>query len=189
MIPVIEHDPEKWKPVSRLREARFGGRRKVGKDHAPIKHPDSDPIQFDRITVWRAICAGRRRSVNLAPRFAQSGQAIAFSRRTCARVLPTPLSKFLRSPIASCRSRRWDRSSARSRSDKPRKEKRKRNAGRRIVHDPHTYGVRGAPRRGRLAPPLRFGRARLPAFHHGTCGGDRTPPLSSSSRASWDGTR
>src|SRR5579864_6953062 len=24
------HDPEKWAPVSRLREARFGGRRKVG---------------------------------------------------------------------------------------------------------------------------------------------------------------
>jgi hypothetical protein len=40
----------------------------------------------------------------------------------------------------------------------------------------------------RLAPPFRFGRARLPAFHRGTCGSDRTPPLSSSSRASWDGT-
>jgi len=25
---------EKWQPVSRLREARFGGRRKVGRDHA-----------------------------------------------------------------------------------------------------------------------------------------------------------
>ena len=33
-----------------------------------------------------------------------------------------------------------------------------------------------------------IGRARLPAFHHGTCGSDRTPPLSSSSRASWSGT-
>jgi hypothetical protein len=37
----LEHDPEKWKPVSRLREAmlperenRFGGRSKVGSDHA-----------------------------------------------------------------------------------------------------------------------------------------------------------
>jgi hypothetical protein len=37
------HDPEKWMPVSRLREAsatvfrsgwRFGGRSQVGKDHA-----------------------------------------------------------------------------------------------------------------------------------------------------------
>src|SRR5690348_18103422 len=28
------HDPEKWEPVSRLREARSGGRSKVGKDHA-----------------------------------------------------------------------------------------------------------------------------------------------------------
>jgi hypothetical protein len=26
----LEHDPEKWAPVSRLREARFGGRSKVG---------------------------------------------------------------------------------------------------------------------------------------------------------------
>jgi hypothetical protein len=26
----LAHDPEKWEPVSRLREARFGGRRKVG---------------------------------------------------------------------------------------------------------------------------------------------------------------
>ena len=31
---ILKHDPEKWYPVSRLREARFGGRRKVGKDHA-----------------------------------------------------------------------------------------------------------------------------------------------------------
>jgi hypothetical protein len=33
----VAHDPEKWEPVSRLREARFGGRRKVGKDHARLK--------------------------------------------------------------------------------------------------------------------------------------------------------
>jgi len=25
-----------WKPVSRLRDARFGGRRKLGKDHAQV---------------------------------------------------------------------------------------------------------------------------------------------------------
>ena len=43
---VLEHDPENacpgldpgWPPVSRLREARCGGRRKVGKDHAQSKH-------------------------------------------------------------------------------------------------------------------------------------------------------
>jgi hypothetical protein len=38
----LKHDPEKWEPVSRLREAQapvcrfvrcFGGRRQVGKDH------------------------------------------------------------------------------------------------------------------------------------------------------------
>ena len=28
---ILEHDPEKWETVSRLREARFGGRSKVGK--------------------------------------------------------------------------------------------------------------------------------------------------------------
>ena len=41
---IAEHDLEKacpgldreWKPVSRLREARFGGLKKVRKDHAPI---------------------------------------------------------------------------------------------------------------------------------------------------------
>ena len=52
----------------------------------------------------------------------------------------------------------------------------------------YACGAQGAPRRRRLAPPFRFGRARLPAFHSGTCGRDRTPPLSSSSRASWGGT-
>ena len=57
-----------------------------------------------------------------------------------------------------------------------------------VVHDLYASGAQGAPRRRRLAPPFRFGRARLPAFHHGTCGSDRTPPLSSSSRTSWDGT-
>ncbi len=30
------------------------------------------------------------------------------------------------------------------------------------------------------------GRARLSAFHHGTCSSDRTPPLSSSHATSWD---
>ena len=36
----------------------------------------------------------------------------------------------------------------------------------------------------RAARALR--RARLSAFHHGTCGSDRTPPLSSSHATSWD---
>src|SRR6266436_193233 len=35
-----EHDPEKWKPVSRLREACFGGRMKVGQDHAQARLAD-----------------------------------------------------------------------------------------------------------------------------------------------------
>jgi hypothetical protein len=33
---------------------------------------------------------------------------------------------------------------------------------------------------GGLRRPSAVGRARLPAFHHGTCGSDQTPPLSSS---------
>jgi hypothetical protein len=33
----LKHDPEKWMPVPRLREASFGGRRNVGKSHAQIK--------------------------------------------------------------------------------------------------------------------------------------------------------
>jgi hypothetical protein len=32
-VTSLEHDPEKCLPLFRLREARFGGRRKVGKDH------------------------------------------------------------------------------------------------------------------------------------------------------------
>ena len=44
-------------------------------------------------------------------------------------------------------------------------KERKRNAGRRVVHDLYASGAQGAPRRRRLAPPFRFGRARLPAFH------------------------
>ena len=37
---IDQYDPEKWKPVSRLREARFGGRSKVGQDHAQTRcHP------------------------------------------------------------------------------------------------------------------------------------------------------
>ena len=54
-----------------------------------------------------------------------------------------------------------------------------------VLHEPHQR-VRRAPRRSRLAPTLRCGRARLSAFHHGACGSDRTPPLSFSSRASRD---
>jgi hypothetical protein len=35
---VLEHDPEKWKPV-------------FGKDHASTQYPDHDPVQLDRIMV------------------------------------------------------------------------------------------------------------------------------------------
>jgi len=64
------------------------------------------------------------------------------------------------------------------------KKERKKNKGSgtpadAVFHDPQRYGVRGAPTKKRLAPPSACGCARLPAFHHGTCGSDRTPPLSS----------
>ncbi len=81
MIPVIEHDPEKACPRTTIR----GWKPVFGKDHAPIKHLDSDPIQFDRITVWPAICAGRRQSVNLAPPVC--------AERTSDRVLAGPFAR------------------------------------------------------------------------------------------------
>ena len=55
-----------------------------------------------------------------------------------------------------------------------------------------TKGKRNAERRcsvtaaSRGAARAHAGRARLSAFHHGTCGSDRTPPLSSSHATSWD---
>src|SRR6266852_7033407 len=53
---ILKHDPEKWLPVSRLREARFGGRRKVGKrscsnkklerdDDSTKSHPAPAPVR------------------------------------------------------------------------------------------------------------------------------------------------
>jgi len=59
MAQLLKHDPEKacpghdlgWNPVSRLREARFGGRRKVGTDHAQTKNLDHDPIQLNCIMI------------------------------------------------------------------------------------------------------------------------------------------
>jgi hypothetical protein len=47
----FEHDPEKWKPVSRLREARFGGRSKVRKDHAPPKKLERQSLQSEAIAL------------------------------------------------------------------------------------------------------------------------------------------
>jgi hypothetical protein len=38
----LTRDPEKWESV-------------FGKDHAPLKHLDHDPIQFDRIMIERAF--------------------------------------------------------------------------------------------------------------------------------------
>ena len=76
MIPVIEHDPEKWKPV-------------FGKDHAPIKHPG----RFALVVIGLSILLpGCRR----ADKRSRSRGAIApeFCRRHCQ--------KILRSPIASC---------------------------------------------------------------------------------------
>ena len=61
------------------------------------------------------------------------------------------------------------------------KKKRKRNAGRRsVAWSARKRRAARATELRRLAPPSACGRARLPAFHHGTCGSDRTPPLSSS---------
>ena len=58
----------------------------------------------------------------------------------------------------------------------PRNDEGKRNADKRCA-------TTSVPSRARRAP-LRA--ARLSAFHHGTCGSDRTPPLSLSHATSWD---
>jgi hypothetical protein len=55
-----------------------------------------------------------------------------------------------------------------------------------MVHGPHANGVRRARRIRRLAPPSACGRARLPAFHHGSCQRDVGPKGSASGQASWD---
>jgi hypothetical protein len=74
-----------------------------------------------------------------------------------------------------------------ARNDEQIKE-RKWNAGRRTLQCPPAYGVRGAPRKGGLRRPSASGALACRRSTHGTCGSDRTPPLSSSSRTSWDGT-
>jgi len=58
------HDPEKWEPVSRLREASarsgrvdkcFGGRRQVGQDHAAKEMPNDLACELlaQSLVAWR----------------------------------------------------------------------------------------------------------------------------------------
>jgi hypothetical protein len=68
-------------------------------------------------------------------------------------------------------------------NDEVRKAKKNKGSGTpadAVFHGPCQAGT--AARHGSvgLRRPVRFGRARLPAFHYGTCGRDRTFPLSSS---------
>src|ERR1022692_2537324 len=73
----LEHDPEKQAPVSRLREARFGGRRKVGKNQAQTNvKPMSD---LRPITVITGASAGI--GVALARVFARNGHELALVAR------------------------------------------------------------------------------------------------------------
>jgi hypothetical protein len=53
---------------------------------------------------------------------------------------------------------------------KRKKERRRRNADRRVAHEPHRADAARAEAQ----------RARLTAFHRGTCGSERTLPLNSS---------
>ena len=76
----------------------------------------------------------------------------------------------------------WIAGSSRIKSgnDEEKKERTKEREGSGTPTDagencPHQR-VRGAPRRGRLAPTLRCGRARLSAFHHGSCQGEISSP-------------
>jgi hypothetical protein len=155
-------------------------------------------------THRRQICLT---SITDAPPLRGGGQAISFSRRGRARVLATALGKGTTGAGIASRRRRWwkrfrlDHATARKISSpdgakrnpgtevrlrcrsrislrsirattkkKAKKKRRRRNADRRVVHEPHQ----------RMRRALKAQRARLTAFHRGTCGGDRTPPLNSS---------
>jgi len=68
-----------------------------------------------------------------------------------------------------------------------RRKKRKRNAGRRICFMSRTQAARGSRHgKGGLRRPPAVGRARLPAFHHGSRQRDLRHPRRSSGQASWD---
>src|SRR5664279_4618610 len=73
----LEHDPEKQAPVSRLREARFGERRKVGKDHAQTNVKPMSGLR--PITVITGASAGI--GVALARVFARNGHELALVAR------------------------------------------------------------------------------------------------------------
>jgi hypothetical protein len=72
---------------------------------------------------------------------------------------------------------------------KPKKERKKRKEAERRQTQYFMSAPAGAvaPRECRLAPTLRCGRARLSAFHHGSClGSNSIPKGSASGQASWD---
>jgi hypothetical protein len=89
----LEHDPEKWTPVSRLREVRSGGRRKVGKDYAKTTSPRScaslRPVDFHRGFVGKA---------------ARLFCAVAPGAQACRQALATPPKS---SAIGFCRDCCW----------------------------------------------------------------------------------
>ena len=68
-------------------------------------------------------------------------------------------------------------------------KERKRNAGRRSIPCPHATARGARHGDGGLRRPSASGALACRRSTNGTCGSDRTPPLSSSSRTSWDGTR
>ena len=70
-----------------------------------------------------------------------------------------------------------------------RKDERKKGSGTpadAVVQVPHASGVRGAPRKGGLRRPSACGRARLPAFHHGSRQRESSSLRLSLGQASWD---
>ena len=117
------------------------------------------------------------------------GQALSFSRRVCARVLPN-------SDICSPHERSDMRGRSRSFNVHPGFRcahpgyKRKKGSGTpadAVVQVPHASGVRGAPRiKSACADPSAYGRARLPAFHHGSRPRESSSLRLSLGQASWD---
>jgi hypothetical protein len=103
----------------------------------------------------------------------EPGNDASFSRRLRARVMLTPISNgTTAAPSRHAASGWWDRVRLDHARQGQRRKKEKKEAERRQTR---IQRPRPAGRGARSAE-----RARLSAFHRGTCGGDRTPPLNSS---------
>ena len=118
--------------------------------------------------------AGRSRSPSCANQSPSAGEGPV-----------VPAEMQLQKPAESPNQLRH-RMDCRIKSGNDERKKRKRNAGRRSVSCPARKRRAGRATERRLAPPSACGRARLPAFHHGSRQRDFRPKGSAPGQASWD---